>query len=108
MQNANLLPHVCNTAIFFIFEIQNPRVMRLALELTLVSLQVYGTNFSVAVFGDHGMTEGGSHGGSSKLETLVPVVFVDRKNRPAVKEVLPGKFQIEFNTNDLSVFLRFW
>uniref|UniRef100_A0A914ERN8 GPI ethanolamine phosphate transferase 2 n=1 Tax=Acrobeloides nanus TaxID=290746 RepID=A0A914ERN8_9BILA len=31
--------------------------------------------FSLVVLGDHGMTEGGNHGGPSDLETLVPIVI---------------------------------
>ncbi|EJD75190.1 hypothetical protein LOAG_17615 [Loa loa] len=50
--------------------------------------KVYGTNFSIIVFGDHGMTEGGSHGGSSELETHVPIVYVDGRERRASNETL--------------------
>ncbi|CAG9538050.1 unnamed protein product, partial [Cercopithifilaria johnstoni] len=50
--------------------------------------EVYGTNFSIIVFGDHGMTEGGSHGGSSELETRVPIVYVDGKKRCSSSETL--------------------
>ncbi|VDN08018.1 unnamed protein product [Thelazia callipaeda] len=55
-------------------------------------LQTCHSNFSVIVFGDHGMTESGSHGGSSKLETYVPVVYIDGKNRSAGNKVLSGAF----------------
>ncbi|KAK6104495.1 Type I phosphodiesterase / nucleotide pyrophosphatase family protein [Brugia pahangi] len=48
--------------------------------------KVYGTNFSIIVFGDHGMTEGGSHGGSSELETHVPIVYVDGRKRRTSNE----------------------
>ncbi|VDK73140.1 unnamed protein product [Onchocerca ochengi] len=48
----------------------------------------YGSNFSIIVFGDHGMTEGGSHGGSSQLETHVSIVYVDGKKRRANNETL--------------------
>ncbi|KAL3995327.1 Type I phosphodiesterase / nucleotide pyrophosphatase family protein [Acanthocheilonema viteae] len=50
--------------------------------------KIYGTNFSIIVFGDHGMTEGGSHGGSSELETHVPIVYVDGKKRRSRSETL--------------------
>nr|CRZ24185.1 Bm3669 [Brugia malayi] len=48
--------------------------------------KVYDTNFSIIVFGDHGMTEGGSHGGSSELETHVPIVYVDGRKRRTSNE----------------------
>uniref|UniRef100_A0A1I8EWF1 GPI ethanolamine phosphate transferase 2 n=1 Tax=Wuchereria bancrofti TaxID=6293 RepID=A0A1I8EWF1_WUCBA len=48
--------------------------------------KIYGTNFSIIVFGDHGMTEGGSHGGSSELETHVPIVYVDGRKRRTSNE----------------------
>uniref|UniRef100_A0A0R3RWZ1 GPI ethanolamine phosphate transferase 2 n=1 Tax=Elaeophora elaphi TaxID=1147741 RepID=A0A0R3RWZ1_9BILA len=50
--------------------------------------EIYSTNFSIIVFGDHGMTEGGGHGGSSKLETHVPIVYVDGKKRRSNSETL--------------------
>lgn len=46
------------------------------------------------MFGDHGMTEGGSHGGSSELETHVPIIYVDGKKRNFKSETLYGNFQI--------------
>ncbi|KAM3718791.1 GPI ethanolamine phosphate transferase [Dirofilaria immitis] len=50
--------------------------------------KIYGANFSIIIFGDHGMTEGGSHGGSSELETHVPIIYIDGKKRRANKETL--------------------
>ncbi|VDK86694.1 unnamed protein product [Litomosoides sigmodontis] len=49
---------------------------------------VHGTNFSIVVFGDHGMTRSGSHGGSSELETHTPIVYVDGKKRRSSNETL--------------------
>lgn len=39
------------------------------------------------------MTEGGSHGGSSQLETHVSIVYVDGKKRRANNETLYGNFR---------------
>lgn len=50
-------------------------------------------NFSIIVFGDHGMTEDGNHGGSSELETHVPIVYIDGKKRFTRNETLCGDFR---------------
>uniref|UniRef100_A0A914VRR0 GPI ethanolamine phosphate transferase 2 n=1 Tax=Plectus sambesii TaxID=2011161 RepID=A0A914VRR0_9BILA len=40
------------------------------------SLTENNRSFGMVILGDHGMTDGGSHGGSSDQETLVPLVFL--------------------------------
>uniref|UniRef100_A0A915Q3T7 GPI ethanolamine phosphate transferase 2 n=1 Tax=Setaria digitata TaxID=48799 RepID=A0A915Q3T7_9BILA len=50
--------------------------------------EIYSTNFSLIILGDHGMTESGNHGGPSELETLVPIVYVDGRKRTTNRNVL--------------------
>lgn len=40
------------------------------------------------IFGDHGMTEAGNHGGSSEKEVNVPLIYIDGQRIQGARSIL--------------------
>uniref|UniRef100_A0A0N4UFF6 GPI ethanolamine phosphate transferase 2 n=1 Tax=Dracunculus medinensis TaxID=318479 RepID=A0A0N4UFF6_DRAME len=51
-------------------------------------VRVHNSNFSMLIFGDHGMTEAGNHGGSSEKEVNVPLIYIDGQRIQGARSIL--------------------
>jgi ethanolaminephosphotransferase len=83
--------------------------MGAALEAVWAGLQAGEGEPLLAVVGDHGMAEGGSHGGSSPGEVLVPLVLLGgglgRAPRQDRGELLPGEELLQVDLAPALAFL---